>query len=218
MEMLSEVMRIDQDSPDPRLLKSAVDYLEAGDVIIHPTETVYGFAGYFLKESALQKIITLKSREIQQPFSIMVNSTKEMISLCGESSEKIKRFLNRIFPEAVTILLPRKKKMALEFWNQFPYLGFRFPRHRLCNMMLEIASQPIVTTSANITGDIAPTEFNEISKRLLSQVPIAFDGGVTRRKMPSTVIQFNEKLNKLRLVREGAVPWSRIEKSFGDNE
>lgn len=212
--MRGEVIRIDTDSPDPLLVESVVACLEEGNVVIHPTETVYGFAGYIFEEIALQKIIRLKSRKISQPFSIMVNSTEEMISLSGQYNTKLNMFLDQLFPAAVTILLPRKKKLALEYWNQFPYLGFRFPKHRLCNMMLKLSTQPLITTSANLTGDTAPIEFIEIFKDILNHVPLIIDGGITYYKMASTVIRFDEKAEKLKLVREGAVPWSEIQKRF----
>jgi len=207
---------INQNNPDQQLLNTAAELLKNGKVIIHPTETVYGLAGDFLSESALQEIVRLKSRHVAQPFSIMVNCLDQILDLMGKLPEWIEHFLNIIFPDAITVLLPRRLDLSLEYWNQFPLIGFRFPNHKISNSLVSLTKKPMVTTSANLSGEPPPIEISKINTELISQVPLILDGGITKKKVPSTIIRIDEKNKKVFLVRSGAVDWKIIEKSFGE--
>ncbi len=208
------IERINQNNPDQQLLLTTAELLKNGKVIIHPTETVYGLAGDFLSKSALQEIIRLKSRYVTQPFSIMVNCLEQILDLVGKLPEWIEHFLNIIFPNAITILLPRRLDLSLEYWNQFSLIGFRFPKHKISNILVSLTKKPMITTSANLSGEPPPIEISNINKKLISQVSLILDGGITKEKIPSTIIRIDEKKKKVFLVRSGAVDWKIIEKSF----
>lgn len=208
---------INQNNPDQQILYTAVELLKNEKVIIHPTETVYGLVGDFLSKSALQEIMRLKSRCVTQPFSIMVNRLDQIFDLMGKLPEWIEHFLNIIFPDAITVLLSRRINLSLEYWNQFSLIGFRFPNHKISNLLVSLSKKPLVTTSANLSGEPPPIEISNINKELISQVPLTLDGGITKEKVPSTIIRIDEKKKKVFLVRSGAVDWKIIEKRFGES-
>jgi L-threonylcarbamoyladenylate synthase len=210
-----KIQKINQKNPEPAVIWTAAHFLKNEKVIIHPTETIYGLAGIYLSKKALHKIIEIKSRDVKLPFSIMVNSIDQIISIIGKLPRWMEEFLQTIYPAAITVLLPRKVNLPVSYWNQFPFLGFRYPKHHLSNLMVEMVSSPIITTSANLSGTLAPARINEIPNQLLEQVSITLDGGETELRIPSTVVKIDEKNRKLRLVRQGAVNWNTIEKCFG---
>ncbi len=208
---------INQNNPDQQLLYNAVELLKNGKAIIHPTETVYGLAGDFSSKSALQEIMRLKSRYVTQPFSIMVNSLDQILDLMGKLPKWIEHFLNIIFPDAITVLLPRRSNVSLEYWNQFSLIGFRFPNHKISNLLVSLSNKPLITTSANLSGEPPPIEISNINKELINQVPLTLNGGITKEKIPSTIIRIDENKKKVFLVRSGAVDWKIIEKRFGES-
>lgn len=211
-----KIQKINQESPETTIIRTASHFLKNEEVIIHPTETVYGLAGIYLSKIAINKIIEIKGRDIKQPFSIMVNSIDQIMSIIGKLPGWIEEFLYTIYPAAITVLLPRKVNLPISYWNQFSFIGFRYPKHCLSNLLVEMVRSPIITTSANLSGTPTPVRISEISNQILEEVSITLDGGVTEYRVPSTIIKINEKNRKLKLIRHGAINWNTIEKCFGN--
>ena len=209
-----KIVKIDQNYPDKQIIQLADDLLINDEIIIHPTETVYGLAGIFSSDKAIQKSINIKGRPHDQPFSIMVKSVDEILETCGACEKWLELFLQKILPGAITVLIPRKKKLQQSFWNQFQLLGFRYPKHYLSNRLLGEVNQPLITTSANFSRKQPPIKIEDISENIISAVSLVLDGGETEKKIPSTIIKIDIDKQKIILVRKGAVPWNRIEKRF----
>ena len=133
-----EPILIDQHKPDPHLIDKAATVLKKRGVIIHPTETVYGLAGIYNEFTVLQRINEIKLRNLNQPFSIMVNSLEEIFGISGHSkADWLESFLQHFLPGPLTVLIPRNKAIKPALWNQFPELGFRYPALLLCRELLQ---------------------------------------------------------------------------------
>ena len=208
----NKLVPINVNNIDEEKIKKASDVLRNGGVIIHPTETLYGFAAVWNNENALKRIAQLKMRDIIKPFSILVNQINQILNIAGWSSDKLENLLHVIFPNPVTILLPRKKELPLHFWNQFAEIGFRFPDFRICDKLVEFAGQPLITTSANIANDPPPKTSIEVSESLINDVDLFLDGGDCPFQIPSTVMRFDPETLKIETIREGAFPHQKFEK------
>jgi L-threonylcarbamoyladenylate synthase len=208
------MIKINPDQPDHKVLHKAADTFKDGKIIIHPTETVYGIAGIYSSEQTQKKISSIKRRPPTQPFSIMVNGLDDVFQISGAFEGWVKSFLALILPDAITVLLPRKKLTGISFWDQFPLLGFRFPRHHLSNLLVAEAGEPIVSTSANLKGDPPPSAVEDIQPEILKQDDLVLDGGYNEAGVPSTIIKIDTERKKLQLVRPGAVAWRRIQNMF----
>jgi L-threonylcarbamoyladenylate synthase len=207
-----KILPIDQKKIDQDILSFAVKFLRNEEVIIHPTETVYGIAGRYNSERALLKIIDIKSRQTTQPFSIMVDAVDQILNLSGQESPWLHQLLTRLFPNPLTVLLPRKKKLGVPYWDQFPMIGFRCPDHPWSRALIQHDRIPLITTSANISGNQPASTIAEISSDLLSEVSLVLDGGVTLHRLPSTIIKIDEERKKVELIRSGATPWKNLQK------
>lgn len=185
-------------------LEEAVAALRHGGVVIHPTETVYGLAAVWNNESALKKVANLKKRGFDNPFSILVNGIEQIRHISGWNSAKLNRLLKRIFPAPLTLLLPRRVKLSLPYWNQFPGIGFRFPDFKLCNDLVELTGEPLITTSANIADQPPPKRANEVDESLISGSDIFLNGGACPLRIPSTVIRFDPDHLEMKVLRKGA--------------
>ena len=207
----NKLVPINVNNIDEEKIKKASDVLKNGGVIIHPTETLYGFAAVWNNENALKRIAQLKMRDIKKPFSILVNQINQILNIAGWSSDKLENLLHVIFPNPLTILLPRKKELPLHFWNQFAEIGFRFPDFRICDKLVEFAGQPLITTSANIANDPPPKTSIEVSESLINDVDLFLDGGDCPFQIPSTVMRFDPETLKIETIREGAFPHQKFE-------
>ena len=208
----NKLIPINVNNIDEEKIKKASDVLRNGGVIIHPTETLYGFAAVWNNENALKRIAQLKMRDIMKPFSILVNQINQILNIAGWAPDKLENLLHVIFPNPLTILLPRKKELPLHFWNQFAEIGFRFPDFRICDKLVEFAGQPLITTSANIANDPPPKTSIEVSESLINDVDLFLDGGDCPFQIPSTVMRFDPETLKIETIREGAFPHQKFEK------
>ena len=207
----NKLIPINVNNIDEEKIKKASDVLRNGGVIIHPTETLYGFAAVWNNENALKRIAQLKMRDIIKPFSILVNQINQILNIAGWAPDKLENLLHVIFPNPLTILLPRKKELPLHFWNQFAEIGFRFPDFRICDKLVEFAGQPLITTSANIANDPPPKTSIEVSESLINDVDLFLDGGDCPFQIPSTVMRFDPEILKIETIREGAFPHQKFE-------
>jgi L-threonylcarbamoyladenylate synthase len=207
-----EIIKINPLNPEKTIIKKAVTYIEQGKIIIHPTETVYGIAADYENPEAIKKCFLLKKRTTKQPFSIMVKNIQQILQLSGIHIPQLTDFLSQILPGPVTVLVPRKKKLQLDYWNSFLYLGFRLPDHSLCHLLLSHLNRPIITTSTNFSGEKAANSIEEIPSSLRNQIDLILDGGETKEKLSSTVIKIDLEPMHISLIREGALPWTTIQK------
>ena len=205
---------VDQNRPQKEAIQQAARVLKTGGVVLHPTETVYGLAAVFDNPSALQRVLRLKGRSLQQPFSLMVADIAWILNLVGQSAPECERFLRHVFPAPLTLLLPREKKLSTAYWNQFEYLGFRLPEHPLSRNLVQWVGKPIITTSANLTGQPAPSQPEEIAPEIVNGVEVFLDGGETHFKVPSTIVKISWSEKQITCVRAGAVPFEKIKAIF----
>ena len=127
-------------------------------------------------------------------------------------SDWLIEILKRLFPAPLTVLLPRRKSLDSDYWDQFPNLGFRCPDHVLSQRLLRMTGEPLITTSANFRGEPAPTNFKELSQNIKQKVSIILDGGQTKEKISSTIIEINLVSRDIKMIRKGALSMKEIEK------
>jgi L-threonylcarbamoyladenylate synthase len=209
-----KILKINNNKPDVNIIRRAADSLRQGKIIIHPTETVYGFAVDYTNVSGIRKCSRLKKRIINQPYSIMVNNVRQIIQIGKIVDKNLIKFLKKILPGPITILIPRQKKLPIPFWNQFLFLGFRLPDHSVSKKLTAMLRKPIITTSVNYTGEPAAIKVDDIPTEIIKKVDLVLDGGETEEKIPSTIIKMEYDPLTLILIRNGAFPWIKIKEYF----
>lgn len=207
-------LKINANNPEPEKLQEAVRYLKNSGVVAHGTETVYGLAVQWNDWEAIQKLSRIKRRSLAQPYSIMVDAVNDIIELSDGDSPPLQRLLQLIFPGPITLLLPRKRHFKLEYWNQFQDIGFRLPDHRLSRELVREAGIPLITTSANLSGEPAPALAPEISEEITNSVDLVIDSGVCPFKVPSTVISIDLSKRNFSVIRSGAFSIDQFNRIF----
>jgi len=203
--------------PDPKIMESAVQALITEDIIIHPTETVYGIAGLFNRMKAIHKILEVKNRNYSQPFSIMVDDISQILDISGIiTTEWLEKVLQRLLPGPITVILPRSKSTGIAYWDQFAELGFRLPNHKLSRTLVKMTGSPIISTSANFSGEPPANAVESLSKNLMRRVSVILDGGTTVEKIPSTVVFLRLDSRKIELLRQGSISLQDIQAKVND--
>lgn len=181
--------------------------LENHGVVAHPTETVYGLTANLYDEEAIARIYRIKKRPAHKPLSIMVHSVKEIEKITGGLSAKAKKLCKALFPGAITILLPLKKKLDIPFFDHLDYLGFRIPDYELCADMLTAVDFPLITTSANISNNKTPQLATEVMFEFGDEIDLLIDGGKTG-STSSTIIKYDN--DTIEIIRQGEITLEEI--------
>jgi L-threonylcarbamoyladenylate synthase len=154
---------------DKSLIDKALDCLTRGDVILYPTDTIWGIGCIASNSDAVEKIYSIKRRDHSKSMLILADRTsfrtgnKEIDSLLLDSS----RPTTVIMP---TRLLPSDITLASNLPADDGTIGVRLPNHYFCQELISRLAQPIVSTSANFSGLPSPTCYEEISDELKSAV------------------------------------------------
>tara|TARA_B100000029_G_scaffold142722_1_gene137958 strand:+ start:2794 stop:3378 length:585 start_codon:yes stop_codon:yes gene_type:complete len=169
-------------------INSAIKTLNSGNILIYPTDTLYGLGADATNSSAIEKINKLKQRK--SPLSIMVASLKELNNYAVLDLKIIKQ-LEKIFPGPFTALLQSKKtNLSHLVQNKSNKIGIRIPNNSFCLNLLKKYKKPIITTSVNIHGEKALNRIDEIEKKF-SEINIYCQNN-NLDSNGSTIIDFTE--------------------------
>jgi len=168
-----------------------------GEIIIYPTDTLYGFGVDATNTIAIKKLNQLKNRET--PYSVIVSSLdmlKKYAVLTSEVEEKISPLL----PGSITVILNKlKSDLSLLVTPNLDTLGIRIPNHNFILDVVKKINRPIITTSINIHGEEALNDINDIISKYHHMN--IFKDNIIRESKGSTIIDFSKK--PFKILREG---------------
>ncbi len=180
--------------------KCALKILKAGKIIICPTDTVYGLICDATNKEAVGRIFKIKRRSKNKPFPIFIKdieSTKRFAYV----NKKQEKFLKSVWPGKITVRLKRKKTKIKIYGIDKKTICFRIPDSKLLNYLLEKIEEPLVQTSANISG-FQPLQrvkdMVEEFKNKKYQPDLILDGGILKSKQSTIIDLISEDLKILR--------------------
>jgi len=183
-----------------KVIKSAKKTLEEGNLVIFPTETVYGLGGDATNINAIKKIYSLKKRPSSNPLICHFANIKK-IEENFQINNMDRTLINNFWPGPLTLILKKKSSSLISSLvsNNINLVGCRIPNNKIALEILNAINFPIAAPSANITTKISSTQFNHLSNNLKKNT-FAIDGGDSILGLESTVMQtFNKKIKILRL-------------------
>ncbi len=176
-------------------LDSAYGVLKNGGIIIYPTDTAYGIGCDADNEDAVKKIHEIKRSGPEKPLSVMVGDFGTVDYYCENGIwEDI--IMKKYLPGPYTFILKLHRPIAA---SKNDKLGIRIPDNLFCQYLAQKFGRPIITTSANITGDDSPLKFEDVKMEVLEKVDLAIDGGPTKMQSPSTIVDLVEH----KMLRKG---------------
>jgi len=175
-------------------IKPAAEAIRRGDLVIFPTETVYGIAARADMPAAVQKIYIAKDRPIGKPFAYHIGSREMMFRITGEIPKEISELLRRHLPGAYTFLLNINGVKT----------GIRFPKCPVAQAFLNECNCPVMATSANISDEPSPTNI-DMTADIQKFAAYIIDFGPTPEKGESTVVDLTT--SPPTVVRHGSGKW-----------
>ncbi len=155
-------------------IKKAVSMLESGRTILYPTDTIWGIGCDATQSKAVEKIYKLKHREKIKGFIILVNSIK-MISQYVENPPEAAFDLIASIDHPLTIIYPKSKNLPSNVSAPDGSIGIRIVSNNLCATLIEMLQKPIISTSANFSGQDNPLAFSKIDPKIIESVDYVLD-------------------------------------------
>ena len=176
------------------VVKIAERAVKEGEIIVAPTDTVYGLLADATNKEAVERVFQIKKRRKNKAISVLVKDLK-MAKQLAVIDKKTEQILKKIWPGQITIVLKKKKGVKV-FGAKKRTIALRIPNHRFIRKILEETDRPLVSTSANISGKPASVKIKNIltqfkNKKYLPDLII--DAGNLEKGLPSTIIDLTKK-------------------------
>lgn len=203
--------------PTSENLAKAAGFLQRGDLVGVPTETVYGLAANATDDDAVTKIYAAKDRPPTNPLIIHVASVKHALRWCEIDSQAWVRkqfdIAAKFWPGPLTVIVPRSKNISSVATAGGDSVGIRVPNHPIALALLERCDFPLAAPSANPSNYISPTTAKHVAFGLGEKVRMIIDGGPCQCGIESTIIKLDPRGPQL--MRAGGVSLDVLENAFG---
>lgn len=198
-----KVIQVDLNKDYSEAIKEAVAVLEAGGVIIYPTDTIYGIGANALDEKAVRKVFELKERPLSKPLPMIIRNIKwaKELAYVKRRDEEV---LKKIWPGKVTVVFNKKELVPGILTSGHKTVGMRVPDYPLIDQLLKIFGYPITSTSANISGEEGSGDINKViesfSRQLSRQPDLVLDVGILPKSNPSAILDLTGDKPKISRV------------------
>ena len=150
-------------------INNAVKVLKSGGVILYPTDTIWGIGCDATNNKAIQKIYKIKERSKKASFIILLEKESKITDYVKEVPDILWDLLKSIH-SPTTVIYPGAKNLAKNVIAKDGSIGIRVVKDEFCSRMISKFNKPIVSTSANFSGEQSPLIFKDISEELKSKV------------------------------------------------
>ena len=201
-------LNIDTNAPSDRTLVLAAEVIQAGGVIVYPTDTLYGLGANAWNAGAAARVARIKKRPDDKPVLVLVHAPGAALGLTDEVTEAGKALIGSFWPGPLTLVFRSGAHVPPSVTGGSGKIGVRVPSNRICVRLSELSGCPLISTSANISGEPVPKSVQEIERSLGPGVDLYIDGGILPASLPSTVVDVSEPVP--RLLREGAIAYEDL--------
>lgn len=176
--------------------------LQAGGVVVLPTDTVYGLAALPANRAAMDRLFALKGRGATVPVAVLCADAGQALALAGSVTDAVAAVAARWWPGPLTLVLPRRPGVELHLGEPSSTVGLRVPDHALVRAVAAIVG-PIAATSANRHGMLTPTSAAAIVADLGAGLDLVVDGGELAGGASTVIDASHEPWD---VLREGPIP------------
>lgn len=198
------LLEINPYNPQDRLIQNVVRQLQSGAIICYPTDTGYGIGCDVFNQRAVKKLMQLKKRPKNKPFSFMCGDLKH-ISEYAHVSNIAYRLLKKNLPGPYTFVLPGSKLVPKIMATKQKTVGIKVPENPICQALIHGLGNPIVNTSIQLGENDEPlSDPFDIDLAIGNRVDLVIDGGSVFPD-PSSVIDLTSDQPEILRVGKGDV-------------
>ncbi|HHY07179.1 MAG: L-threonylcarbamoyladenylate synthase [Lawsonella sp.] len=198
-------------------IAAAVRALHAGELVVMPTDTVYGIACDAFNAEAIEKLLAAKGRGPDMPVPVLVSAWEDAAKLAGDMPNGALQLARHYWPGGLSIVVPQARDLSWNLGHTHDTVMLRMPNSALARKLLS-RTGPLGVSSANKTGHAPATTAQQAWEQLHTDIAVYLDDGPAAVGKPSTIVDFTQ--DEPRILREGALTaqqvWEILEKENGD--
>ncbi len=207
-------------------LRAARQAIGKGELVVAPTDTVYGIAADAFSPAAVQRLLDAKGRGRQSPPPVLVPGIATLAALVTEIHPAVDRLVEAFWPGGLTIVMRAQPSLAWDLGETRGTVAVRQPDNRVVLELLRDTG-PLAVSSANLTGLPPATSVVAAMEMLGSKASAYLDDGTSPGGVASTIVDAtgltgggaddeDDEQPRLRILRDGAIPLARIQEVAGD--
>jgi L-threonylcarbamoyladenylate synthase len=200
--MATDLVEIDPESPQPEVLERAAAAIRRGQVVAIPTDALYTLVADPYNLRAVTQVFKAKGREPHLSLPILIRDTLMAEELASELNNRFFLLARRFWPGPLTIIVPASARVPLKVTGNTGRLALRQPRSVIASQLLTLTNQPLIATSANISGSPTCASGIDVFALMDGRVDLVLDGGPCTG-LGSTTVDITEPY--WRLIKPGAV-------------
>jgi L-threonylcarbamoyladenylate synthase len=175
--MATDLVEVDPEQPQPEVLERAAAAIRRGRVVAIPTDALYTLVADPFNLRAVSGVFYAKGREIHRSLPLLIGDMTAAEELASELSNRFYLLARRFWPGPLTIIVPASAKVPLKVTGNTGRLALRQSRSTMANELIALLNQPLVATSANISGHPTCRSGIEVFGTMDGRVDLVLDGG-----------------------------------------
>jgi tRNA threonylcarbamoyl adenosine modification protein (Sua5/YciO/YrdC/YwlC family) len=183
------ILKLHEQNPHLRAIRSAVEVLRNGGLIVYPTDTIYGLGCDLHNKRALEKLYRIKNMDEKSPLSF-ISPDLSNVSQYAQVGNRAYRIMNKCLPGPFTFILPAMKEVNRYMLYKRKQIGIRVPASNICRMLTLELGNPIINTSVPLWGEKVLNSGEVIDDQFGSQIDLVLDIGVLVSE-PSTIVDLS---------------------------
>jgi len=196
-----------------REIEKGVKTLQMGGVIAFPTDTVYGLGADAFNSKAVKRIYEIKNRPKHRQLPLLIADVEQLTTLANPIPEFAWFLARRFWPGGLTLVLPKTDSVPVYLAPE-PTIAVRVPDHPICLAIIQHLGNPIIGTSANISGHPAALTADEVRQQLGGKIDFVINGDKCPGGKESTVVDVTREPPTI--LRQGIIPPDEIDTAYND--
>lgn len=201
--MATDLIEIHPEAPCGQAIDRAAEVIRSGGVVAIPTDTLYALVCDPVNLHAVGRIFEAKGREANRALPLFVSGVMMAEDLAREATPRFYVLARRFWPGGLTIIVPASSKVPLKVTGNTGRLAMRQPNSKVPQALLEKLGQPLVATSANLSGQPTCSSGIEVFGVMDGRLDLVLDAGAVSGT-GATTVDITEP--QWKIIREGAVP------------
>lgn len=206
-KVATDLIQIDPDQPPPDAIERAAAAVRRGKVVAIPTDALYTLVADPFNLRAVSRVFVAKGREIQRSLPLLIGDVIMAEELASELSNRFFLLARRFWPGPLTVILPAASRVPLKVTGNTGRLALRQSRSKVANDLISLLNQPVISTSANISGRPTCSTGIEVFGTMDGRVDLVLDGGMCSGP-GATTVDITEPY--WQLIKEGAIEKKEI--------
>lgn len=205
--MSTNLIEIDAEHPAPDAIASAADAIRRGHIVAIPTDALYTLVADPFNLSAVRRVFNAKGRETDRSLPLLISDIMMAEDLAKELNNRFYLLARRFWPGPLTLIVPASPRVPLRVTGNTGRLAMRVPNAAVPTALVEALNQPVIATSANISGQPTCRSGIDVFGTMDGRIDLVLDGGACGGA-GATTVDITEPYWVM--IREGGVPEREI--------